>query len=59
MRTSYAILASALIMLSPAVQAQTPEEIAAAALEAAPVFDGHNDVPDQLRERYQDLYKAP
>nr|WP_233994259.1 dipeptidase [Erythrobacter litoralis] len=32
--------------------AQSPEEIAAAALEAAPVFDGHNDVPIQLRGRY-------
>ncbi|WP_284126227.1 dipeptidase [Parerythrobacter aestuarii] len=32
--------------------AQTPEEIAAAALEAAPVWDGHNDVPIQLRGRF-------
>ena len=32
--------------------AQTPEATAAAALEAAPVFDGHNDVPYQLRERF-------
>lgn len=34
-----------------ATQAQTPEEIASAALEAAPVWDGHNDVPIQLRAR--------
>ena len=31
--------------------AQSPEEIAEAALEAAPVWDGHNDVPIQLRSR--------
>ncbi len=33
--------------------AQTPEEVAEAALTAAPVWDGHNDVPWQLRVRYQ------
>jgi membrane dipeptidase len=31
--------------------AQTPEAVAQAALEAAPVWDGHNDVPIQLRSR--------
>lgn len=31
--------------------AQTPEEVAAAALEAAPIWDGHNDLPIQLRAR--------
>ncbi|WP_232730151.1 dipeptidase [Novosphingobium kunmingense] len=31
--------------------ARTPEQVAAAALAAAPVFDGHNDVPEQLRDR--------
>ena len=35
-----------------AAQDQTPEEIAAAALEASPVWDGHNDVPIQLRARF-------
>ncbi|MEO6153908.1 MAG: dipeptidase [Croceibacterium sp.] len=35
--------------------AQTPEETAQAALTAAPVWDGHNDVPEQLRGRYHDL----
>ncbi len=29
------------------------EALAAAALEAAPVFDGHNDVPIQLRARFE------
>ncbi len=39
--------------LFPAVAlAQTPEQVAEAALEAAPVFDGHNDVPIQLRGRF-------
>ena len=32
--------------------AQTPEEVAQAALDASPVWDGHNDVPWQLRVRY-------
>lgn len=35
--------------------AQTPEEVAAAALEAAPVWDGHNDVPGELRDRYRNV----
>jgi membrane dipeptidase len=32
--------------------ARTPEQVAEAALKAAPVFDGHNDVPIQLRGRF-------
>ena len=32
--------------------AQSPEQTATAALEAAPVWDGHNDVPWQLRSRF-------
>ena len=36
---------------SPAF-AQSAEEVAAAALDAAPVWDGHNDVPIQLRGRF-------
>ena len=41
------------LALFPAVAlAQTPEQVAEAALEAAPVFDGHNDVPIQLRGRF-------
>lgn len=32
---------------------QAPEQIAARALRAAPVFDGHNDMPIQLRGRYR------
>ena len=45
------LLAPALALAAP-LAAQTPEEIAAAALEAAPVWDGHNDVPIQLRGRF-------
>ena len=35
--------------------ARTPEQVAAAALRAAPVWDGHNDVPEQLRDRRKDM----
>lgn len=41
-----------LLFLAAPLAAQTPEEVAAAALEAAPVWDGHNDVPIQLRGRF-------
>jgi membrane dipeptidase len=42
------------IMAAPA-PARTPEQVAAAALRAAPVWDGHNDVPEQLRDRRKDM----
>lgn len=42
----------AALMLAVPLAAQTPEEEATAALEAAPVWDGHNDVPIQLRARF-------
>ncbi len=45
------LLASAFVT-SPLAAQQTPEEVARAALEAAPVWDGHNDVPLQLRSRF-------
>lgn len=38
--------------LAAPLAAQTPEQVAAAALKAAPIWDGHNDVPIQLRGRY-------
>jgi len=41
----------ALIAATPA-PARTPEQVAEAALKEAPVWDGHNDVPIQLRGRY-------
>ena len=33
----------------------SPEAVAAAALRAAPVWDGHNDVPEQIRARRNDM----
>jgi len=33
-------------------QARTPEQVAQSALRAAPVWDGHNDAPIQLRGRF-------
>lgn len=48
-------LAAALLLAAPAAAQNVSEEqaaaIARAALEAAPVFDGHNDAPGQLRSR--------
>lgn len=45
-----AAVAAAALVAAPAV-ARTPEQVAEAALKAAPVWDGHNDVPEQLRIR--------
>ena len=52
-----AVAFAALIFAAP-LAAQTPEETAAAALEAAPVWDGHNDVPIQLRARFGNVIDA-
>jgi len=49
------MLAGGLLLAAGPTSARTPEEVAAAALKAAPVWDGHNDVPEQLRERYKDV----
>lgn len=46
------ILCLGLLALTVPLAALTPEEVAEAALRAAPVWDGHNDVPIQLRARY-------
>ena len=51
-RVSAAAMALILAAVPVVAQDESPEEIAAAALEAAPVFDGHNDVPIQLRSRF-------
>ena len=45
------LLAPALALAAP-LAAQTPEEVAAAALEASPVWYGHNDLQIQLRGRF-------
>ena len=39
----------------PAATARSPEQVAAAALAAAPVWDAHNDVPEQLRDRRKNV----
>ena len=52
------LLASAIALVAgPALgkPAAAPEAVAAAALKAAPVWDGHNDVPEQLRIRRKNL----
>ena len=43
---------AALLLSGSAFAAPSPEQVAEAALRDAPVWDGHNDVPEQLRERY-------
>jgi membrane dipeptidase len=45
----------AALLLTAPLSARTPEAIAAAALQAAPVWDGHNDVAEQLRARRGDV----
>jgi membrane dipeptidase len=42
----------------PAKQPRSPEQVAAAALAAAPVWDGHNDVPEQLRDRRKNMLQG-
>ena len=44
-----AILAIAALAIAVPAHAQSAQEIAEAALEAAPVWDGHNDTPGRLR----------
>ena len=53
-----ALLPLALILATPAFAARSPEQVAAAALQVAPVWDGHNDVPEQLRDRTGDLLEG-
>lgn len=40
---------------APAAPARSPEQVAMAALAAAAVWDGHNDVPDALRDRRKNV----
>jgi len=50
--------AAALTVLSSGAASaapRSPEQVAAAALSAAPVFDAHNDVPEQLRDRRKNV----
>lgn len=52
MKRSVLWLAAGALVLAAPLQARTPEQVAEAALKAAPVWDGHNDVPIQLRGRF-------
>jgi membrane dipeptidase len=45
----------AFAVLSAPALAATPEQVAQAALKAAPVWDGHNDMPEQVRDRRKGL----
>ena len=51
---TYIRLALPLIAIASAhpAMAATPEQVARAALKNAPVVDGHNDVPEQIRARF-------
>lgn len=44
-----------LALFASPVLADTPKEVAEAALEASPIWDGHNDVPIQLRARFRNV----
>lgn len=57
MTKPFALLACAAVLVA-AAPPRSPEAIADAALKAAPVFDGHNDVPEQLRERRKDILEG-
>lgn len=50
-KVRFALAAMGLLTCAAPLAAKSPEETAAAALKAAPVWDGHNDVPEQLRGR--------
>ena len=54
------LLATTALLIAAAAPAATrsPEQVAAAALAAAPVWDGHNDVPEQLRDRRKNILEG-
>lgn len=54
-RAALLVTTALLFAASGPATAKTPEQVAAAALAAAPVWDGHNDVPEQMRDRYKDV----
>jgi len=54
-RTIAALTVAALTLASTPGAARPPERVGEAALRAAPVWDGHNDVPEQLRDRRKNL----
>lgn len=54
MTKPFVLIACAALLIA-AAPPRSPDAIADAALRAAAVFDGHNDVPEQLRERRKNL----
>jgi membrane dipeptidase len=55
-QTSLVALALAsLLVAGPCAANPTPADVANAALKAAPVWDGHNDVPEALRDRRKNV----
>jgi membrane dipeptidase len=51
----HSILLAGAALLIAASPARSPEQVAEAALKAAPVWDGHNDAPEQIRDRRKDV----
>lgn len=49
------ILAGAGLLIAASPAKRPPEQVAEAALKAAPVWDGHNDVAEQLRDRRKNV----
>jgi len=60
MKNAYklSLLLACSIVASPVLAQSTPEAVAEAALDAAPVWDGHNDVPFQLRLRRDNVLEG-
>jgi membrane dipeptidase len=52
------IAGAALCLIAAPGAARTPDKVAEAALRAAPVWDGHNDVPMQVRARHRNMLEA-
>lgn len=55
MRQLLLLAGAALLTAAAPPSGNSPEAVAMAALKAAPVWDGHNDVPEQLRERRKNV----
>lgn len=58
MNRSILFVPLAFTLIAAAPPARYPDGVADAALRAAPVFDGHNDVPEQLRDRRKDVLEG-
>jgi len=52
------IAAAALSIAAAPPPEQVARQVAVAALRVAPIWDGHNDVPEQLRERRKDILEG-